>query len=40
MQYLLMIYNNEAGMQSAPKEAVTQMNAAYVAYTEAMSRPA
>jgi hypothetical protein len=38
MQYLLMIYNSEAGMQSAPKEAVTQMNAAYAAYTEAMGK--
>src|ERR1043165_9236090 len=38
MQYLLMIYNSEAGMQAAPKEAVTQMNAAYAAYTQAMSQ--
>jgi hypothetical protein len=38
MQYLLMIYNNEAGLASAPKEAVTQMNAAYAAYTEAMGK--
>ena len=38
MQYLLMIYGNEAGMQSAPKEAVTQMNAAYAAYSEAMGK--
>ena len=36
MQYMLMIYGNEAGMQAAPKEAVTQMSAAYAAYTEAM----
>jgi len=36
MQYMLLIYGNEAGMASAPKEAVTQMNAAYMAYTEAM----
>ena len=38
MQYLLMIYGNEAGMQAAPKEAVTQMNAAYAAYSEAMRK--
>ncbi len=36
MQYMLLIYGNEAGMASAPTEAVTQMNAAYMAYTEAM----
>jgi hypothetical protein len=38
MQYLLMIYNNEAGFRTAPKEAVTQMSAAYAAYTEAMQK--
>ena len=38
MQYLLMIYNNEAGLASAPKEAVTQMSAAYAAYSEAMGK--
>jgi len=38
MQYLLMIYNNEAGLASAPKDAVTQMNAAYAAYVEAMGK--
>ena len=38
MQYLLMIYNNEAGLASAPKEAVTQMNAAYAVYVEAMTK--
>jgi hypothetical protein len=38
MQYLLMIYSNEAGMASAPKEALTQMSAAYTAYTEAMAK--
>ncbi len=36
MQYLLMIYGNEQAMQSAPKEAVTQMMGAYTAYTQAM----
>jgi hypothetical protein len=38
MQYLLMIYNNEAGMAAAPQEAATKMNAAYMAYTEAMNQ--
>jgi hypothetical protein len=38
MQYLLMIYGNEAGRESAPKEAVTQMTAAYTAYAEAMKK--
>jgi hypothetical protein len=36
MQYLLMIYGNEAGMQGASKDQVTQMSAAYAAYTEAL----
>jgi hypothetical protein len=36
MQYLLMIYGNEAGMQSAGKAQTEQMIAAYGAYTEAM----
>ena len=36
MQYLLMIYGNEAGMQAASKDQVTQMSAAYAAYTEAL----
>jgi hypothetical protein len=38
MQYLLMIYNNETGMAAAPKEAVSQMSAAYAAYSEAMGK--
>ena len=38
MQYLLLIYGNEAGMAAAPKEAVAQMSAAYGAYTEAMKK--
>ena len=38
MRYMLMIYSNEAGMQAAPKEAVTQMSAAYASYTEAMGK--
>jgi hypothetical protein len=38
MKYMLMIYGNEAGMQSASKEAVGQIVAAYAAYTEAMKK--
>ena len=36
MQYLLLIYGNEAAMQSATKAQTEQMIAAYGAYTEAM----
>jgi hypothetical protein len=36
MQYLLMIHSDEKAMQSAPKEAIANMSAAYGAYTEAM----
>ncbi|MEA2873809.1 MAG: hypothetical protein QOH67_3785, partial [Hyphomicrobiales bacterium] len=36
MQYLLMIYNNEAGMAAAPADGVKQMNSAYEAYTKAL----
>jgi hypothetical protein len=38
MQYLLMIYGNEAGMLAASKEQVGQMSAAYAAYAEAMTK--
>src|SRR5882762_6971905 len=38
MQYLLLIYGNEAGMLSASKEATGQMMTAYTAYTEAMKK--
>ncbi len=38
MQYLLLIYGNEAGMLSATKEQSSQMMAAYGAYTEAMKK--
>jgi hypothetical protein len=38
MQYMLLIYGNEAGMLAASKEAATQMTAAYMAYTEAMKK--
>src|ERR1700691_2955283 len=36
MQYLLLIYGNEAGTQSASKADMEQMMAAYGAYTQAM----
>ena len=38
MKYMLLIYGNEAGMQSADKKQVEQMMAAYNAYTEAMRK--
>jgi hypothetical protein len=38
MQYLLLIYNSEAGMLAAPPEATTKMTAAYAAYAEAMGK--
>ncbi len=38
MQYLLLIYGNEAAMMKAPKEASSQMHAAYMAYSEAMQK--
>jgi hypothetical protein len=38
MQYLLMIYGNEAGMLAASQEMVGQMSAAYTAYMEAMKK--
>jgi len=38
MEYLLLIYGNEAAMLSASKEAAGQMMAAYAAYTEAMKK--
>jgi hypothetical protein len=38
MQYLLLIYGNEAGMQSASKADMEQMVAAYGAYTEALKK--
>lgn len=36
MKYMLLIYSNEAGLQSASKAEVDQMMAAYGAYTEAL----
>jgi hypothetical protein len=38
MQYLLLIYENEAAALNAPKEATNRMYAAYTAYTEAMKK--
>jgi hypothetical protein len=38
MQYLLMIYGNEAKMLAASQEAANQRMAAYGAYTEAMKK--
>jgi hypothetical protein len=38
MQYLLLIYGNEAGMQAATKADIEKMVAAYGAYTEAMKK--
>jgi hypothetical protein len=38
MQYLLLIYGNEAGMQAATKAQSEQMMAAYGAYTEAIKK--
>jgi hypothetical protein len=36
MQYMLLIYNNEAGMQTVSTDTVKQMGAAYEAYTKAL----
>ena len=38
MKYVLLVYSNEAGMQSASKAQVDQMLAAYGAYVEALSK--
>jgi hypothetical protein len=38
MNYMLLIYGNEAGMQAASQETVGQMLAAYGAYMEAMKK--
>ena len=38
MQYLLLIYGNEAAMASTPKEALAERHGAYVAYSEAMRK--
>src|SRR5262245_530078 len=38
MKYMLLVYSNEAGMQSAPKAQVDQVFAAYRAYAEALDK--
>ena len=38
VQYILMIYGNEAAMQSASKADIDTMHAAYGAYTEALKK--
>jgi hypothetical protein len=38
MKYMLLIYSNEAAMQSARKADIGQMMAAYGAYTEALKK--
>jgi hypothetical protein len=38
MKYLLLIYGNEAAMQSTSQETRGQVTAAYTAYTEAMKK--
>jgi hypothetical protein len=38
MQYMLLIYGNEAGLQTASKAEMDQMLAAYGAYTEALNK--
>ena len=38
MQYVLLIYGNEAGMQAASKADTEKMIAAYGAYTEAIKK--
>lgn len=38
MKYMLLIYSNEAGMQSASKTDMDQMMAAYGGYVEALKK--
>ena len=38
MKYILLIYANEAGLESASKKDIEQMHAAYGAYTEALQK--
>ena len=38
MKYMLLLYSNEAGMQSASKAQVDQTLAAYGAYVEALNK--
>src|SRR5437763_502883 len=37
MKYMLLIYGNEAALESRPKADIDQVLAAYTAYTEAMA---
>jgi len=38
MQYMLLIHSSETAMQSLPQEAIGQMHAAYMAYTDAITQ--
>jgi hypothetical protein len=38
MQYMLLIYSDEAAMQAAPKTEVDRTMAAYTAYTDALQK--
>ncbi len=38
MQYMLLIHSSEAALQSAPQDAIAQMHAGYMAYTEALTQ--
>jgi hypothetical protein len=38
MEYMLLIYSNEAGMQAVPKAQLEQVHGAYLAYTEALQK--
>jgi hypothetical protein len=38
MKYMMLIYANEAALQSASKEAAAAISAPYAAYTEAMAK--
>lgn len=38
MKYMLLIYTNEANMQSAPEDVMKQRTATYMAYGEALQK--
>jgi len=38
MQYMLLIHSSESAMQSLSQEAIGQMHAAYMAYTDAITQ--
>jgi hypothetical protein len=38
MQYLLLIHSDESAMQTHSQESLSQMHAAYMAYTDALSK--